>query len=74
MLNKLYGLQMESEEAVALLAARAAPLTGTRGSPDVVLSQVGEELYRKLFEGYQRPKHLLSRMDSRVCKRNRHRQ
>jgi UDP-galactopyranose mutase len=53
-LNKLYGLQMDSEAAAAFLAARATPMKEIRSSRDVVVSQVGEELYRKFFEGYTR--------------------
>ncbi|MGJ7492894.1 UDP-galactopyranose mutase [Variovorax sp. ZT4R33] len=53
-LNKLYGLQMDSEAAVAFLAARATPMAEIRSSRDVVVSQVGEALYRTFFEGYTR--------------------
>jgi UDP-galactopyranose mutase len=53
-LNELYGLQMDSEAAAAFLAARATPMAQIRSSRDVVVSQVGEELYRKFFEGYTR--------------------
>jgi UDP-galactopyranose mutase len=53
-LNKLYSLQMDSHTAAAFLAARATPMTEIRSSRDVVVSQVGEELYRKFFEGYTR--------------------
>lgn len=53
-LNKLYGLQMDSREAAAFLAARATPIAEIRSSRDVVVNQVGEELYRKFFEGYTR--------------------
>lgn len=53
-LNTLYGLQMDSRAAAAFLAARAEPIAEIRSSRDVVVSQVGEELYRKFFEGYTR--------------------
>jgi UDP-galactopyranose mutase len=53
-LNTLYGLQMDSEAAADFLAARATPITQIRSSRDVVVNQVGEELYRKFFEGYTR--------------------
>lgn len=53
-LNQLYGLQMDSAQAAAFLAARATPMEDIRSSRDVVVSQVGEELYRKFFEGYTR--------------------
>lgn len=53
-LNTLYGLQMGSADAAAFLAARAEPVADIRTSRDVVVSQVGEELYRLFFEGYTR--------------------
>ena len=53
-LNTLYGLSMDSGEAAAFLAARACPSDRIVSSRDVVVSQVGEELYRKFFEGYTR--------------------
>jgi UDP-galactopyranose mutase len=60
-INKLYGLNLDSAGAAAFLAARAVPGTaravpGTTisSSRDVVVSQVGLELYQKFFEGYTR--------------------
>lgn len=53
-LNRLYGLSMDSAGAAAFLAARATALPQLRSSRDVVVSQVGEELYRIFFEGYTR--------------------
>jgi UDP-galactopyranose mutase len=54
-LNALYGLDLQNEEeAAAFLAARAEPVEDIRTSRDVVISQVGTDLYRTFFEGYTR--------------------
>jgi UDP-galactopyranose mutase len=54
-LNALYGLDMQSDEEVAaFLAQRAEPVDPIRTSADVVVSQVGQELYQTFFRGYTR--------------------
>jgi UDP-galactopyranose mutase len=54
-LNALYGLDMQSDEEVAaFLAERAEPVDPIRTSADVVVSQVGQELYKTFFRGYTR--------------------
>ena len=53
-LNKLYGLSMTSEEAEVFLAERAEPVSTIRTSEDVVINQIGRELYEKFFRGYTR--------------------
>jgi UDP-galactopyranose mutase len=54
-LNALYGLDMQSDEEVAaFLSARAEPVEPIRTSADVVVSQVGQELYETFFRGYTR--------------------
>lgn len=53
-LNTLYGLNLDSSGAEAFLAARACPSARMETSRDVVIGQVGKELYRKFFEGYTR--------------------
>lgn len=54
-INKLYGLDLGSdEEAAAFLASRAEPVDVVRTSADVVISAVGRELYEKFFRGYTR--------------------
>lgn len=53
-LNRLYGLNLDEAGAAAFLAARATPSTVINSSRDVVVSQVGIELYEKFFEGYTR--------------------
>lgn len=53
-LNTLFGLSMSEEEAEAFLAARAEPVEVIRTSEDVVVNQIGRELYEKFFRGYTR--------------------
>ena len=54
-LNALYGLNLQSEGEVAeFLAKRAEPVDPIRTSADVVVSQVGQELYETFFRGYTR--------------------
>src|SRR5690606_1221069 len=54
-LNALYGLNLTSdEEAAAFLASRAEPVENIRTSEDVVVNQIGRELYEKFFRGYTR--------------------
>ena len=54
-LNGLYGLDLSTDEAAAaFLSGRAEPVTEIRTSRDVVISQVGTDLYRTFFEGYTR--------------------
>jgi UDP-galactopyranose mutase len=54
-LNALYGLNLRSDEqAEAFLKSRAEPLEVVKTSRDVVVSQVGRELYETFFQGYTR--------------------
>jgi UDP-galactopyranose mutase len=54
-LNKLYGLDMSSDqEAEDFLARHAQAIPEVRTSEDVVLARVGRELYEKFFRGYTR--------------------
>jgi UDP-galactopyranose mutase len=54
-LNRLFGLNLQTEEeAAAYLAARAEPVDPIRTSEDVVISAVGRELYELFFRGYTR--------------------
>ncbi len=52
--NTLYGLQLTPDELPAWLAARAEPVDKVRTAEDVVVSQVGRDLYEKIFRGYTR--------------------
>lgn len=54
-LNALYGLDLKNEaEAALFLASRAEPCGAIVTSKDVVVSQIGSDLYRAFFEGYTR--------------------
>lgn len=53
-LNTLFGLDMDEEQAQAFLAARAEPVADIHTSEDVVINQIGRELYEKFFRGYTR--------------------
>ena len=54
-LNRLYGLDLATDEAAAaFLATRAEPVAEIRTSEDVVVSAVGRELYETFFRGYTR--------------------
>ncbi len=54
-LNALYGLNLQSDEdAAAYLASRAEPVAAIHTSEDVVVNQIGRELYEKFFRGYTR--------------------
>ncbi|WP_084596180.1 UDP-galactopyranose mutase [Pseudomonas massiliensis] len=53
-LNTLYGLELDEAGAQAFLAERAEPVDPVRTSEDVVVSQVGRELYELFFRGYTR--------------------
>lgn len=54
-LNRLYGLDLSDDAAAErFLGDRAEPCHPIRTSRDVVVSQVGTELYRVFFEGYTR--------------------
>lgn len=53
-LNQLFGLSMDEAQAQAFLEARAEPVADIRTSEDVVINQIGRELYEKFFRGYTR--------------------
>lgn len=71
-LNKLYKLNLASDaEASEFLATRAEPVDDIRTSEDVVVSQIGRELYQKFFRGYTRKQWGLdpSQLDKMVTSR-----
>jgi UDP-galactopyranose mutase len=51
-INKLYGLNLDSSQAEKFLANRAEPVSDIKTSEDVVVNQIGRELYEKFFRGY----------------------
>lgn len=52
--NRLYGLNLTSEELEGWFTERAEVVEEVRTSEDVVVSKVGRELYEKFFRGYTR--------------------
>jgi UDP-galactopyranose mutase len=52
--NKLYGLNLTSEQLQDWFAERAEKIGEIKTSEDVVVSVVGRELYEKFFRGYTR--------------------
>ena len=52
--NRLYDLNLTSEELESWFAERAERVEDIRTSEDVVVSKVGRELYEKFFRGYTR--------------------
>ena len=54
-INRLYGLELSSDEEVErFYAERREPIALTRTSEDAVLAKVGRDLYEKFFRGYSR--------------------
>ncbi len=70
-LNTLFGLSMNQEQAERFLAERAEPVADIRTSEDVVINQIGRELYQKFFQGYTRKQWGLdpSQLDKSVTSR-----
>ena len=52
--NRLYGLDLDTDGLKRWFAERAEPVAEVRTSEDVVVSAVGRELYEKFFRGYTR--------------------
>ncbi|MCH5598836.1 UDP-galactopyranose mutase [Niabella ginsengisoli] len=51
-INKLYGLDLSSDELSSFLNKNAENISPVLTSEDVVLNSVGRELYEKFFKGY----------------------
>jgi UDP-galactopyranose mutase len=70
-INRLYGLNLNAFEVEEFFQKVAEPRTEIRTSEDVVVSRVGQELYRKFFRGYTRKQWDLdpSELDSSVISR-----
>ena len=70
--NLLYGLELDSEEAMGrFLARRAEPRERIETSEDTVVAKVGRDLYEKFFRGYTRKQWDLdpSELHASVCGR-----
>ena len=70
-INKLYGLNLSSDEVEKFLASKAEPKTRIQTSEDVVVSKVGRELYEKFFKRYTKKQWDLdpSELDASVAAR-----
>lgn len=70
-LNELYGLRMSSKEAEEYLKAVRVEVEAVRSSEDVIISQVGTELYETFFKHYTKKQWDLwpSELDPSVCGR-----
>lgn len=53
-INRLYGWELNSEELSRYFASIAESVATVRNSEDVVISQVGRDLYEKFFRNYTR--------------------
>ena len=53
-INKLYGLNLDSEQLEDFFKSKAEKVDRIVTSEDVVVSAVGRELYEKFFKGYTR--------------------
>ncbi len=51
-INKMYNLNLNSDELSSFYESRAEKIAPVRTSEDVVVSKVGRELYEKFFKGY----------------------
>jgi UDP-galactopyranose mutase len=69
--NRLYKLNLTGEQVKGYFASVAEPKASIRTSEDVVVSQVGRDLYEKLFRGYTRKQWALdpSELDASVISR-----
>lgn len=69
--NRLYDLDLSSDDLERFLASRAEPRQEIRTSEDVVVSKIGRELYEKFFRGYTRKQWGLdpSELDASVAAR-----
>jgi len=70
--NRLYGLDLDSEGMERFLAERREPVDEIRTAEDVVVATVGRDLYEKFFRGYTRkqwgvdPSHLSKSVTARI--------
>src|SRR6056297_1435883 len=51
-INLLYNLNLSQEELLEFINSRKIPIDEVKTSEDVVLSQVGEDLYEKFFKNF----------------------
>ena len=70
-INRLYGLNLNSQQVESFFQSVAEPVEHIRTSEDVVVSRVGRELYQKFFRNYTRKQWGLdpSELDASVTSR-----
>jgi UDP-galactopyranose mutase len=70
-INRLYGLNLNSQQVEEFFQSVAEPVEQIRTSEDVVVSRVGRELYQKFFRNYSRKQWGLdpSELDASVTSR-----
>jgi len=70
-INRLYGLNLNSQQVEKFFESVAEPVKQVRSSEDVVVSRVGRELYQKFFRNYTRKQWGLdpSELDASVTSR-----
>lgn len=70
-INTLYGLNLSSFELDGFFKKIRKPVENIKSSEDVVISQVGQELYEKFFKGYTKKQWNLdpSELEASVCGR-----
>lgn len=51
-INQLYGYNLNEEELKEYFKSKAEPISPIKTSEDIVVSQVGRDLYEKFFKGY----------------------
>jgi UDP-galactopyranose mutase len=75
-INNLYGLNLSSDDVQSFYLSKAVKIHTIKNSEDVIISQVGVELYEKFFKGYTRkqwdmdPSELDASVTSRIPVRN----
>jgi UDP-galactopyranose mutase len=50
--NRLYGLNLNEKQVAKFYADRAEPVNHARNSEEMIVSQVGRDLFEKFFRGY----------------------
>jgi UDP-galactopyranose mutase len=70
-INRLYGLNLNSQQVESFFQSVAEPIEQVRTSEDVVVNRVGRELYQKFFRNYTRKQWGLdpSELDASVTSR-----
>lgn len=70
-INKIFGLNLTSEEVEGFLNSRKVEVDTISNSRDIIISRIGVELYEKFFKGYTKKQWDLfpEELDASVCAR-----